>query len=198
MAGALEHLGAREVLVAGRTAAACRARNAEPRFIRTELEDWIFSLDYADRTLRDHFQLLSLDGCGLADRPRGGRAPPARSCTTCATRSAPRSITSTGPTYYDRADSMVLDAVTVRNLELIEPIFAAMAERTLLARSRSDRYRHGRPPAAPAPAAPVAGSRRNRSAAGCAWANCCSRPSCAPNCASNSAASSISNGCWRR
>ena len=29
------------------------------------------------------------------------------------------------PTYYDRADSMVLDAVTVRNLELVEPLFAA-------------------------------------------------------------------------
>src|SRR5437660_1425920 len=31
------------------------------------------------------------------------------------------------PTYYDRADSMILDAVTVRNLELIEPLFAADA-----------------------------------------------------------------------
>src|ERR1019366_8012267 len=31
------------------------------------------------------------------------------------------------PTYYNRADSMVLDAVTVRNLELLEPIFAADA-----------------------------------------------------------------------
>ena len=31
------------------------------------------------------------------------------------------------PTFYDRADSMVLDAVTVRNLELVEPLFAADA-----------------------------------------------------------------------
>src|SRR4029077_8126798 len=29
------------------------------------------------------------------------------------------------PTYYDRADSMVLDTVTVRKLELVEPLFAA-------------------------------------------------------------------------
>ena len=28
--------------------------------------------DYADRTLRDHFKLLSLDGCGLAEPPGGG------------------------------------------------------------------------------------------------------------------------------
>jgi DNA mismatch repair protein MutS len=32
------------------------------------------------------------------------------------------------PTHYDRAESMVLDAVTVRNLELVEPLFAG--ERT--------------------------------------------------------------------
>jgi DNA mismatch repair protein MutS len=31
------------------------------------------------------------------------------------------------PAFHDRADSMVLDAVTVRNLEMIEPIFAADA-----------------------------------------------------------------------
>ena len=31
-------------------------------------KSWTFSYDYADRTLRDHFKLLSLDGCGLAGR----------------------------------------------------------------------------------------------------------------------------------
>ncbi len=56
-------------------------------------------------------------------------ARPAPSCITCATRSAPRSDHLDRPTYYDRADSMVLDAVTVRNLELVEPIFAADARR---------------------------------------------------------------------
>ena len=74
------------------------------------------------------------------------------------------------PTYYDRADSMVLDAVTVRNLELVEPMFAADAgarKRSDSARrARSDADRHGRPAAAAAAAAAVAGSRRDRSAAG--------------------------------
>jgi DNA mismatch repair protein MutS len=42
------------------------------------------------------------------------------------------------PAFYDRADSMALDAVTVRNLELVEPLFAADAgpvasQNTLLA-----------------------------------------------------------------
>ena len=31
------------------------------------------------------------------------------------------------PSYYDRAESMVLDTVTVRNLELVEPLFTADA-----------------------------------------------------------------------
>src|SRR5206468_11020633 len=64
VAGALEHLGAREVLYP-----ADLPLLAETKLARTELEDWIFTEDYAGRTLRDHFKLLSLDGCGLANRP---------------------------------------------------------------------------------------------------------------------------------
>ena len=48
----------------------------------------------------------------------------ARSCTTCATRSAPRSIISTARLITIAPMRMVLDAVTVRNLELVEPLFA--------------------------------------------------------------------------
>src|ERR1044072_4764200 len=58
--GALEHLGARQVLYPPDLPLL-----AEARLTRTELEDWIFTQDYAGRTLRDHFKLLSLDGCGL-------------------------------------------------------------------------------------------------------------------------------------
>ena len=107
-----------------RAAAACRRASAAPRFCARKLEDWIFSSDYADRTLRDHFRCSRSMGAGWpAGRRRSAR--PAPSCITCARRSAPRSIIWTGPTFYDRADSMVLDAVTVRNLELVEPLFAA-------------------------------------------------------------------------
>ena len=70
VAGALEQLGAREVLFAAELPLlAATATAPAARFVRTELEDWVFSADYADRTLRDHFKLLSLDGCGLANRP---------------------------------------------------------------------------------------------------------------------------------
>ena len=112
--------------LSGRVASAHREERAGPRFVRTELEDWIFTHDYADRTLRDHFKLLSLDGCGLANRPAAVGAAGAilhylRDTQRAALDHLDR------PTYYDRADSMVLDAVTVRNLELLEPIFASDA-----------------------------------------------------------------------
>ncbi len=126
VAGALEHMGAREVLFPTDLPLLTGEERAGPRFVRTELEDWVFTHDYADRTLRDHFKLLSLDGCGLANRPAAVGAAGAilhylRDTQRAALDHLDR------PTYYDRADSMVLDAVTVRNLELLEPIFAADA-----------------------------------------------------------------------
>lgn len=123
--GALENLGAREVLFP----AGLPLPGTEPagaRYVRTELEDWIFTPDYADRTLRDHFQLLSLDGCGLANRLAAAGASGAilhylRDTQRGALDHLDR------PTFYDRSDFMVLDSVTVRNLELVEPLFAADA-----------------------------------------------------------------------
>jgi DNA mismatch repair protein MutS len=104
-----------------------RRRRPSPRYLRTELEDWIFTVDYSDRTLRDHFHLLTLDGCGLANHPAAVCAAGAilhylRETQRAALEHLDR------PTHYDRAESMLLDAVTVRNLELVEPLFAG--ERT--------------------------------------------------------------------
>jgi DNA mismatch repair protein MutS len=126
VAGALEHLGAREVLFPADLPLLAGDERPGPRFVRTELEDWVFTHDYAARSLRDHFKLLSLDGCGLANRPAAVGAAGAilhylRDTQRAALDHLDR------PTWYDRADSMVLDAVTVRNLELLEPIFAADA-----------------------------------------------------------------------
>ncbi|MGO4879872.1 MAG: DNA mismatch repair protein MutS [Bryobacteraceae bacterium] len=118
----IEQLGAREVLYPAELPLLANGDQG-PRYLRTDLEDWIFSLDYADRTLRDHFRLLSLDGCGLANRQAAVCAAGAilhylRETQRAALEHLDR------PTFYDRADSMVLDAVTVRNLELVEPLFA--------------------------------------------------------------------------
>jgi DNA mismatch repair protein MutS len=131
----IELLGAREVLFPG-DLPLLAAEGAGPRFTRTELEEWVFTTDYAERTLRDHFKLLTLDGCGLANRPAAVSAAGAilhylRETQRAALDHLDR------PAFYDRADAMALDTVTVRNLELTEPIFAADAggsqQATLLA-----------------------------------------------------------------
>ncbi len=113
---ALENLGAREVLVSKDV-----ARDA--LCLRTELETWVFENDYADRSLREHFKLLSLDGCGLEGKSLAvGAAGALLHYLRDTQKSALDHLDR--PSFYDRADSLVLDAVTVRNLELVEPLFA--------------------------------------------------------------------------
>ena len=119
--GLLESLGAREVLVAAESPL---FPQTEPkRWIVTELDDWVFSADYSDRVLREHFKLHSLDGCGLAGRPLAvGAAGAVLHYLKDTQRAALDHLDP--PRHFDRADTMVLDAVTVRNLELVEPIFS--------------------------------------------------------------------------
>ncbi|HXA67352.1 MAG TPA: DNA mismatch repair protein MutS [Bryobacteraceae bacterium] len=119
----LENLNVREVL-------APESINGMPG-VRTVIEDWVFGLDHADRALREHFRLLALDGCGLDNRPLAVSAAGAilhylRETQKSALDHLDR------PTYYDRSDSMILDAVTVRNLELLEPLFAGETKESTL------------------------------------------------------------------
>ncbi len=91
--------------------------------LRTPVEGWVFSFDYADRILREHFRLLSLDGCGLAGRPLAvGAAGAILHYLRDTQRSALDHLER--PSYHERSGAMMLDAVTVRNLELVEPLFA--------------------------------------------------------------------------
>jgi DNA mismatch repair protein MutS len=120
---ALENLNVREVLAAESV--------TDVPGLRTSLEDWIFSLDYADRALREHFRLLTLDGCGLGGKPLAVSAAGAilhylRDTQKSALDHLDR------PSFYDRCESMILDAVTVRNLELLEPLFAGESRESTL------------------------------------------------------------------
>jgi len=119
-AAALEQLGARELLVAEDSAFQL------PGVLRTTVENWIFSQDYAARTLADHFRLLSLEGCGLAGRLLAVSAAGAILHYLKETQRAALNHLEL-PVFFDRAQAMVLDAVTVRNLELTEPLFTADA-----------------------------------------------------------------------
>jgi len=121
LSGMLESIGAREVLVAAEST--LFPSTEQKRWIATELDDWVFSVDYADRILREHFRLHSLDGCGLAGRHAAiGAAGAVLHYLRDTQRAALDHLDP--PKHFDRAETMVLDAVTVRNLEIVEPIFS--------------------------------------------------------------------------
>jgi DNA mismatch repair protein MutS len=119
--GALESIGAREVLIPAE--APLFPQPDTKRWILTEIDDWVFSADYSGRILREHFHLHSLDGCGLAGRHA---AVAAAGAVLHYLRDTQRAALDhlDPPRHFDRAETMVLDAVTVRNLELVEPIFS--------------------------------------------------------------------------
>ncbi len=119
--GLLDNLGAREILIA--TGAPLFSKPEGKRWLTTELDEWVFSPDYADRILREHFRLLSLDGCGLAGKLAAiGAAGAVLHYLKDTQRAALDHLDP--PRHFERAETMVLDAVTVRNLELLEPIFS--------------------------------------------------------------------------
>ena len=121
---ALESLAAREALVATGSGVALPC-------LKSEVEPWVFGADYAARSLCDHFRLIALDGCGLEGRPL---ATGAAAAILHYLRETQRSALDhlDRPSFYNRADTMILDATTVRNLELVEPLFAGESKESTL------------------------------------------------------------------
>jgi len=92
-------------------------------FAETPLDDWIFSPDHAIPLVENHFGVLSLEGFGLAGKPAAAAAAGAILYYVRSTqRGTLNHVDRIG--FYQRQNHLVLDAVTVRNLELIEPLFA--------------------------------------------------------------------------
>jgi len=88
----------------------------------TPLDDWIFAPDHAIPLLENHFGVLSLEGFGLAGKRAAASAAGAILYYIRSTqRGTLDHVDRIG--FYERQNCLVLDAVTVRNLELIEPLF---------------------------------------------------------------------------
>lgn len=121
---AFEALSVREVLHPDGDApgAAC---------LETPLDHWVFGGDYAGRQILENFRLLSLDGCGLGEKPLATAAAGAVLHYLRETQKTALDHVST-PSYFERTDYMVLDAATVRNLELLEPLFAGESREATL------------------------------------------------------------------
>ena len=100
----------------------------------TPLDDWIFAPDHALPLLENHFGVLSLEGFGLAGRTAAASAAGAILYYVRSTqRGSLDHVDRIG--WYERQSCLVLDAVTVRNLELIEPLFAGTDAGVTLFRS---------------------------------------------------------------
>jgi len=118
--------------------------------VATRLDDWIFEPQYATRLLEDHFRVAALAGFGLDGHPQAAAASGAvvhylRETSMIGARKPEdaSSVPSLRPAgvglehldrilYYEQQDTMLLDAVTVRNLELVEPSYGDDASATLL------------------------------------------------------------------
>jgi DNA mismatch repair protein MutS len=114
--------------------------------IESRLEDWIFQRDYAERILREQFGVAELTGFGLDDHPQAQSAAGAivHYLRENAARGPDTGVgsTSTQPPsvealqhldrlrYYEQHETLVLDPVSVRNLELITPIFSEESSRS--------------------------------------------------------------------
>src|SRR3954471_10952740 len=100
----------------------------------TPLEDWVFAPDYATPLLENHFGVLSLEGFGLAGKPAAACAAGAVLHYVRSTqRGTLHHVDRIG--FYEKQNCLVLDAVTVRNLELVEPLFAGSSDDVTLVRA---------------------------------------------------------------
>jgi DNA mismatch repair protein MutS len=99
------------------------ARVSSSGWAETPLDDWIFAPDHGIPLLENHFGVLSLEGFGLAGKPAAASAAGAILYYIRSTqRGSLDHVDRIG--FYERQNCLVLDAVTVRNLELIDPLFA--------------------------------------------------------------------------
>jgi DNA mismatch repair protein MutS len=105
-----------------------------PRFTETPLEDWVFSADYAVPLLENQLGVISLEGFGLQGKPAAATAAGAILHYVRSTqRGTLQHVDRIG--FYDRQEYLVLDAVTARNLELTEPLFAGAGNEVTLFRA---------------------------------------------------------------
>src|SRR5690242_15888074 len=131
-------LGPREVLYASSLplleGPGSETGDGQAAWAETPLEDWVFAPDHAIPLVENHFGVLSLEGFGLAGKPAATAAAGAILYYARSTqRGALEHVDRIG--FYERHSALVLDAVTVRNLELVEPLFAGAGEAVTLFRA---------------------------------------------------------------
>jgi DNA mismatch repair protein MutS len=98
---------------------------------KTAVEEWVFTADYAVPLVRNHFKVHSLDGMGLGGHETAAVAAGALLHYMRATKQGGLEHVD-GLRFYERSSCLELDAVSVRNLELVEPLFSGESTQTTL------------------------------------------------------------------
>jgi DNA mismatch repair protein MutS len=98
---------------------------------RSELEEWVFTEEYAVPLLRQALRVHSLAGMGLEGHTAAAIAGGAVVHYLRATKQGTLEHLDT-LRFYGKADCLELDAVSVRNLELVDPLFSAEGPQTTL------------------------------------------------------------------
>ncbi len=89
--------------------------------ILNSYDDWVFAPETALFTVRDHFEVASLDGFGLKDRNAAIGA--AGGILHYLTQHLRRDVAHlTRLSFYQRNDFLALDYTTLRHLEILEPL----------------------------------------------------------------------------
>ena len=102
-----------------------------PRMVWTPVEDWLYDAEVAREGLCRHFEVASLDGFGCRglELAVGAAGAVLHYAQTSLRRDAAHI---TGLQTYQTDDGLVLDRISQRNLELVEPIFRDAKNATLL------------------------------------------------------------------
>jgi DNA mismatch repair protein MutS len=98
---------------------------------RTALEDWVFTAEYAVPLLRKQLGVLSLEGMGLGGHETAAVAAGALVHYLQKTMQGGLEHID-AIRFYAHDEGLTLDAVSVRNLELVEPLFSGESAQTTL------------------------------------------------------------------
>lgn len=131
----LNRLDARECLVPAST---LKRWEVDPnrlsklnRLLWTSIEDWTFDYEHAEELLKRHFKIASLDGFGCRELHLAVCAAGAVLHYAAENLRQPVKHLQRLQAYY-KQDYMQLDSISQRNLELVEPMFTAGGNNTLL------------------------------------------------------------------
>lgn len=131
LADELERVRPREILLPKNKSPIPVRSEAASAPTETHLEEWVFSAEYGERLLKEHFRVVTLEGYGLQGRPV---AIAAAGAILHYVRETQRAVAAhfDGVRFVESQSALALDPATLRNLELLEPAFGGSRRTTLL------------------------------------------------------------------